>query len=130
VVAESQPTEDMGRALDHLRRSVEKECGHLQGVYEAMCCEVAQWVEDKWSEIGAVADRLGERGCLRNWEVHRVIWETCGTSEPPTDRPFGDLLEQWDKDELEEWRRPGGWLHELMDDVAPSARTESEDEEV
>src|SRR5215203_1932944 len=44
----------------------------------------------------------------------RPIWETCGISEPPTDRPFGDLLEQWDKDEVDRWMSPGGWLWELM----------------
>lgn len=33
-----------------------------------------------------------------------------------------------DRAEVEEWKSPGGWLHALMDDTAPSARNESEED--
>jgi hypothetical protein len=128
AAADLQPNSDVGRALDRLRRTAEGGGGEVEEVYEAMCLEVVRWVEVSWLEIGVLAARLGERGCLRNWEVHRLIWETCGVSEPPTDRPFGDLLEQWDKDEVDRWKSPGGWLWELMDDTVPSVRIEFEDE--
>jgi hypothetical protein len=133
AAAVALPDHEIGRALDYLRQSVDGG-SILEGAYEAMCHEIARRVEVSWLGIGVVADRLGERGCLWNWEVHRLIWETCGVSEPPTDRPFGDLLEQWDKDEVDLWKSPsgwsspGGWLHELMDDTVPSARIEPEDE--
>jgi hypothetical protein len=127
ATAVALPDREISRALDYLRRSVEGG-GILEGAYEAMCLEVVRWVEASWLEIVAVADRLGEQGCLRNWGVHRPIWKTRGVPEPPTDRPFGDLLEQWDKDEVELWKSPGGWLWELMDDTVPSVRIESEDE--
>jgi hypothetical protein len=128
AAAESWPDREIGRALDSLRRTAEGGGGEVEDVYEAMCLEVARWVALSWLEIGAVAARLRERGCLQNWEVHRPIWKIRGVSEPPTDRPFGDLLEQWDKDEVELWKSPGGWLWELMDDTVPSARIEPEDE--
>ena len=126
--AEVQPNSDIGRALDRLRRTAEGGGGEVEEVYEAMCLEVVRWVEVSWLEIGAVAARLREHACLRSWEVHRPIWKTRGVPEPPTDRPFGDLLEQWDKDEVELWKSPGGWLWELMDDTVPSTRIEPEDE--
>jgi hypothetical protein len=113
AAAMALPDRDVGRALDHLRLSVDGG-DILEGAYEAMCNKAARRVEASWLEIGVVADRLGEQGCLQNWEVHRPIWETCGISEPPTDRPFGDLLEQWDKDEVDRWMSPGGWLWELI----------------
>ena len=127
AAAVALPDSEIGRALDYLRQSVDGS-SILEGAYEAMCLEVARRVEVSWLEIVAVADRLGERGCLWNWEAHRPIWETRGVSEPPTDRAFGDLLEQWDKDEVELWKSPGGWIHALMDDTVPSARIEPEDE--
>ena len=37
-------------------------------------------------------------------------------------------VEQWDKDEVELWKSPGGWIHALMDDTVPSVRLEPEDE--
>jgi hypothetical protein len=129
AAAVAQPDIDIGRALDYLRRSVDGG-GILEGAYEAMCHEIARRVELSWLEIVAVADRLGERGCLEYWEVHMPIWETRGAAEPPTDRSFGDLLEQWDKDEGELWKSSSGWLRELMDDAVPSVRIEPEDEGV
>jgi hypothetical protein len=130
AAAVALPDREIGRALDYLRLSVVGG-GILEGAYEAMCHEIARRVEVSWLEIAAVAERLGERGCLRNWEVHRLIWEACGVSEPPTDRPFGDLLEQWDKDEVDRWMSPGGWLWELIGpEQLAYGFDEPEDEEV
>jgi hypothetical protein len=130
AAAVAWPDRDIGRALDYLRQSVDGG-GILEGAYEAMCHEIARRVEVSWLEIAAVADRLEERGCLRNWEVHRPMWETRGVSEPPTDRPFGDLLAQWDKDEVDRWISPGGWLWELIGpEQVGYGFDEPEDEEV
>lgn len=35
---------------------------------------------------------------------------------------------QYDKEEVEDWKAEGGWLHELMDDALPWTRVEGEDE--
>ena len=35
---------------------------------------------------------------------------------------------QFDKEEVEDWKAPGGWLHELADDTLPWTRAEEADE--
>jgi hypothetical protein len=103
--------------------------------YEGVCREVARWVEDAWPEIEAVAERLAERGCLGGVEVHNLIRDARGSEEYPGGRPYA-LLDDWralllrleDRDEVQEWKEPGGWLHELTDEAAPWTKGEGEEE--
>lgn len=80
---------DAAKAIDVVRSIVERESLSREEVVKAIPEKVG-----------------GDIGRIRTGQQQTIRWES-----------WADLREQ-DKNDLAEWRSPGGWLYELADDTA------------
>ena len=100
VVSVEAKGADAAKAVEVVRSIVIREPLTREEVVEAI-------PEDTGGEIGEI--RASQK---------RFLW-----FESPEGRAWVALCEQ-DKAEVEAWKSPGGWLHELADDAAPWTKRE------